>query len=52
MFVDDWVLQWDAEKDPLKTVGREICRQRARHPRQNLASNLGLALGVYVEPMP
>ena len=44
MFVDDW--------DPVKTVGREICRQQASHRRQNLASNQALALEVYVEPMP
>lgn len=31
MLVDDWVLQWDAEQDPLKTVGREIRRQRPCH---------------------
>ena len=52
MFVDDWVLQWDAEQDPLKTVGQEICRQRPGHRRQILASNQGLAWGVYVGPMP
>ena len=50
MFADDcdWVLQWDAEQDPLKTVGREICRQRW----QNRPSNQGLAWEVYVGPMP
>jgi hypothetical protein len=40
MFVD-WVLQWSAEKDRLKTVGRGICRQRPCHRRQDLASNRG-----------
>ena len=39
MIADDWDLRWDAEQDPLKTVGREICRQR----QQNLTSNQGLA---------
>ena len=50
MFVDDWVLQWD-EHDPLKTVGREICRQRP-HLWQNSTSNQGLAWEVYVGSMP
>jgi hypothetical protein len=36
--------------DPLKTVGREICRQQASHRWQNLASNLALALVVCVGP--
>ena len=48
----DWDLQRSDEQDPLKMVGREICRQRPYHRRQNLASNQGLAWGVYVEPKP
>jgi hypothetical protein len=51
MFVD-WDLQWPAEQDPLKTVGREICRQRPCHRRQNRASNQGLAWKVCVGPKP
>jgi len=48
----DWVLQWSSEQDPVKTVGREICRQRPYHRRQNLASNQGMAWEVYVGPKP
>jgi hypothetical protein len=51
MFVDDWVLKWDAEHDPLKMVGREICRERP-HLWDNLTSNQGLGWEVYVGPMP
>lgn len=49
-FVDDWDQQWDAEHDPLKTVGREICRQRS-HLWKNQTRNQGLAWEVYVGPM-
>ena len=47
MFVD-----WSDDQDPLKTTGREICRQRPYHRQQNLASNQGLALEVCVGPKP